>query len=65
MLTALSLIFLLTDGPKIRAWVESHSGVPLTVAQTISQRVLQSLRGYFLGVTIVAAFNAAVVGSGP
>ncbi len=27
----------------------------------ITQRVLQSLRGYFLGVTIVAAFNATVV----
>ena len=27
-------------------------------------RVLQSLRGYFLGVTIVAAFNAVVVGGG-
>ena len=30
-------------------------------AQMITQRVLQSLRGYFLGVTIVAAFNAVVV----
>ena len=27
----------------------------------VGQRVLQSLRGYFLGVTLVAAFNAAVV----
>ncbi len=64
VLTALSLIFLLSDGPKIRAWVESHSGVPADVAHTIGQRVLQSLRGYFLGVTIVAAFNAAVVALG-
>ena len=30
-------------------------------AQTIGRRVLGSLRGYFLGVTIVAAFNAVVV----
>jgi predicted PurR-regulated permease PerM len=35
--------------------------VPLPLAQTISARSLQSLRGYFLGVTIVAAFNAVVV----
>ena len=28
-----------------------------------TERVLQSLRGYFLGVTIVAVFNAVVVGS--
>jgi putative heme transporter len=63
-MTALSLFFLLKDGPTIRAWIEDHSGVPKPVAQTISQRVLGSLRGYFLGVTIVAAFNAAVVALG-
>ena len=34
------------------------------VAKTISRRVLGSLRGYFLGTTIVAAFNAAVVAIG-
>jgi predicted PurR-regulated permease PerM len=45
----------------IRGWVERHSGVPLPVAHTVSQRVLESLRGYFFGVTIVAAFNAVVV----
>jgi predicted PurR-regulated permease PerM len=63
-MTALSLIFLLADGPKIRAWAERHMGVPHPVARTISTRTLESLRGYFLGVTIVAAFNAAVVGVG-
>ena len=39
-------------------------GVPAPVARIISTRTLQSLRGYFLGVTLVAAFNAAVVGLG-
>jgi putative heme transporter len=63
-LTALSLFFLLMDGPVIRAWAERHLGVPTPVARTISQRVLEALRGYFLGVTIVAAFNAAVVSLG-
>jgi putative heme transporter len=63
-LTALSLIFLLKDGPMIRAWGERHVGLPLPVARTITERVLQSLRGYFFGVTIVAAFNAVVVGGG-
>ncbi len=61
VLTALSLIFLLADGPKIRTCVEGHSGLPADVAHTIGQRVLGSLRGYFLGVTLIAAFNAAVV----
>ena len=63
-MTGLSLIFLLTDGPRIRAWGERHMGVPLPVARTISGRTIQSLRGYFLGVTIVAAFNGLVVGLG-
>jgi predicted PurR-regulated permease PerM len=39
-------------------------GLPTDVARTITTRVLQSLRGYFLGVTIVAAFNALVVALG-
>jgi putative heme transporter len=60
-LTALSFFFLLKDGPVIREWAERHAGVPLPVARTVSGRVLQSLRGYFLGVTIVAAFNAVVI----
>ena len=60
-MTALSLIFLLKDGPDIRAWSERHMGVPLPLAQTITRRSIQSLRGYFFGVTVVAAFNAAVV----
>ena len=50
-LTALSLFFLLKDGPVIRAWGERHFGVPAPVARIITSRVLQSLRGYFLGVT--------------
>ena len=60
-LTTLSLFFLLKDGPTIRSWTESHLGVPEPVARTITGRVLGSLRGYFLGVTLVAAFNAVVV----
>ena len=63
-LTALSLLFLLADGPKIRAWAERHMGVPLPIARTITGRLLESLRGYFLGVTIVAAFNAVLIGGG-
>ena len=63
-LTALSLFFLLKDGPLIRHWAEGHVRVPRPVARQISGRVLESLRGYFFGVTLVAAFNAVVVGLG-
>jgi predicted PurR-regulated permease PerM len=61
---ALSLFFLLKDGPMIRGWLEGHIGVPPAVGRTISTRVLGSLRGYFVGVTAVAAFNAIVIGLG-
>jgi len=62
--TTFSLFFLLKDGPKFRRWTEAHLGVPLPMAQTITGTVISSLRRYFLGVTIVAAFNAVVVGLG-
>jgi predicted PurR-regulated permease PerM len=60
----LSLFFLLKDGPVIRRWGERHLGVPLPVADVVSTRAIGSLRGYFLGVTIVGAFNALVIGLG-
>ena len=59
-----SLFFLLKDGPTMRAAIDRRLGVPLPVAQTITGGVITSLRRYFLGVTIVAAFNAVVVGLG-
>jgi predicted PurR-regulated permease PerM len=61
---ALGLFFLLKDGPSLRRWIDGHLGVPQMVAQTITGGILRSLRGYFLGVTIVAAFNGVVVGIG-
>lgn len=61
-MTTLSLFFLLKDGPVIRSWAERHVGLPTEVARTITERTLQSLRGYFLGVTIVALFSAVLVG---
>jgi putative heme transporter len=62
--TALSLFFLLKDGPQIGAFVERHLGVPVPVARSILGRVAASMRGYFLGVTIVAAWSALIVGAG-
>jgi predicted PurR-regulated permease PerM len=60
--TLLSLFFLLKDGPTMRRWVDRHLGVPPPVATLITGGVIRSLRGYFLGVTLVAAFNGIVVG---
>jgi predicted PurR-regulated permease PerM len=64
VMTILSLFFLLKDGPTIRTWGERHAGVPTDVAHTVVGRTAQSLRGYFLGVTIVATFSAVLVGGG-
>jgi predicted PurR-regulated permease PerM len=62
--TALSLFFLLKDGPSLRDWVERHAGVPRPIAHTVVGEMLRALRGYFRGVTAVAAFNAVVIGIG-
>ncbi len=62
--TALSLFFLLKDAPTIGGFVERHLGVPVPLAHSVLARVASSLRGYFLGVTIVAVWSAAIVGAG-
>jgi predicted PurR-regulated permease PerM len=59
---ALGTFFLLKDGPEMRRWVDRHLGLPEPVARTITGSVITSLRGYFRGVTLVAAFNGVVVG---
>jgi putative heme transporter len=62
--TALSLFFLLKDGPTIGAFVERHLGMPAPAAHSMLGRVAGSMRGYFLGVTIVALWSALIVGAG-
>jgi len=62
--TALSLFFLLKDMPTISSFVERHLGVPVPVAQSMLGRLAGSLRGYFLGVTVVAVWSALIVGAG-
>jgi predicted PurR-regulated permease PerM len=62
--TVFSLFMLLKDGPKLREWLNGHLGVPQNVAHTITGNVVLSIRRYFLGTTIVASFNAVVVGVG-
>ena len=59
---ALGTFFLLKDGPEMRRWVDRHLGVSEPIAQVITGSVINSLRGYFRGVTLVAGFNAVVVG---
>ena len=57
----LSSFFMLKDGPQIRAWAERASSLPPPVSKVVFDRMIASLRGYFAGVTIVAAFSAVIV----
>jgi putative heme transporter len=59
---ALSSLFVLKDGPVMRAFINRHLGVPESVGDVVTSNVAKSLRSYFLGVTIIAAFNAVVIG---
>ena len=62
--TIFSTLFLLKDGPTVRRFIDRNMGVPLAVSTTITGNVMKSLQRYFLGVSIVAAFNGVVVGIG-
>jgi putative heme transporter len=62
--TAFSLLFILKDGPSMRQWIEGHIGLPRPIARIVTGNTLRALRQYFLGVTIVAAYNALLIGGG-
>lgn len=63
-LTAITLFFLLKDGHMLRMSVEKSFGRHRPVVHVVVGELLSALRGYFRGVTVVAAFNGVVVGLG-
>ncbi len=62
--TALSLFFILKDAPTLGGFVERHLGIPVPLAHSILGRVAGSLRGYFVGVTVVSVWSSLLVGAG-
>ena len=62
--TALSLFFLLKDAPTIGGFIERHVGVPVPLAHSILGRVAGSMRGYFVGVTVVSLWSTLIVAGG-
>jgi putative heme transporter len=58
----LCTLFVLKDGPVMHRFINRHLGVPQPVAHVVTTNVARSLRSYFLGVTIIAAFNAVLIG---
>ncbi len=59
---ALSTLFVLKDGPVMHRFVNRHLGVPEPTANVVTTNIGRSLRSYFLAVTIIAAFNAVLIG---
>jgi putative heme transporter len=59
---ALSTLFVLKDGPVMHRFINRHLGVPERDAAVVTINIARSLRSYFLAVTIIAAFNAVLIG---
>ncbi|HET7047265.1 MAG TPA: AI-2E family transporter [Solirubrobacteraceae bacterium] len=59
--TVFSSFFLLKDGPTMGRWIERHMGMRPAEARIVTGDIVQALRRYFFGLTIVGAFNTAVV----
>jgi predicted PurR-regulated permease PerM len=59
--TAFTSFFLLKDSPVMGRWIRRHMGVPAATAETVTGDLVHALRSYFVGLTIVGAFNATVI----
>ncbi|HKP90181.1 MAG TPA: AI-2E family transporter [Thermoleophilaceae bacterium] len=63
-MTVFASFFLLKDGPGMGRWIEQHMGMRPDQARIVTGNIVRALRLYFLGMTIVGAFNAAIVAIG-
>jgi predicted PurR-regulated permease PerM len=61
---AFATFMLLKDGPALRSFIDRHLGVPVPTGRMITGHVVTGVRRYFIGVTIVAGFNAVIVTAG-
>jgi putative heme transporter len=58
----LSTLFVLKDGPVMHRFIDRHLGLPQPIAHVVTTNIAKSLRSYFLGITIIAAFNGVIMG---
>jgi putative heme transporter len=58
------LFFLIKDGQEIQRWLSGHLGVPRDIGEGTLVYSARSIRGYFIGTTLVGIVNALVVGIG-
>jgi putative heme transporter len=59
--TIFAAFLLLKDGPSIGRWIERHMGMQPSEARIVLDDIIQALRRYFLGLTIIAALSTAGV----
>jgi putative heme transporter len=59
--TIFAAFFLLKDGPSIGRWIERHMGMQPSEARIVLDDIIQALRRYFLGLTIIAGVSTAGV----
>jgi predicted PurR-regulated permease PerM len=53
--TIFTSFFLLKDGPSMGRWIERHMGMQPAEARIVTGDILQALRKYFFGLTLVGA----------
>lgn len=58
------LFFLIKDGQELSGWLSGHLGVPQDIGHDTLVHSARSIRGYFIGTTLVGVVNALVVGIG-
>jgi putative heme transporter len=57
--TVFTSFFLMKDAPAMGRWIQRHMGVQPAEARVILDDIIHALRGYFLGLTMVAAVSTA------
>ena len=59
--TAFATFFLVKDAPTIGRWIERHMGMDPAEARIVLSDIIQALRRYFFGLTIIGGLTTAVV----
>jgi predicted PurR-regulated permease PerM len=57
--TVFTSFFLMKDAPSMGRWIQRHMGVQPAEARVVLDDIVHALRGYFLGLTMVAAISTA------
>lgn len=59
--TVFTSFFLMKDAPAMGRWIQRHMGVEPAEARVVLDDIIHALRGYFLGLTMVAGVSTAAI----